>query len=201
MIKLYQFPVSGNSHKVRLMLSLLKLPHEVINVAGAKGEHKSPEFLAMNPFGQVPVLVDGDKVLRDSQAILFYLASQYGQGRWFPADPQEGARVVSWLTVAASEVSRGPGALRLHHLFGRALDVPAAEKLSAELLAVLNDHLSHDEWLVGDQISIADLAMYSYIALAPQAKLDLTPFAPIRAWLHRIQSLPGYVGMDGMFSA
>ncbi|HEX5356165.1 MAG TPA: glutathione S-transferase family protein, partial [Aquabacterium sp.] len=147
------------------MLSLLKLPHEVINVAGAKGEHKSPEFLAMNPFGQVPVLVDGDKVLRDSQAILFYLASQYGQGQWVPADPQEGARVVSWLTVAASEVSRGPGALRLHHLFGRPLDVPAAEKLSAELLAVLNDHLSHGEWLVGHQISIADLAMYSYIAL------------------------------------
>lgn len=201
MIKLYQFPISGNSHKVRLMLSLLKLPHELVNVAGAKGEHKAPAFLAMNPFGQVPVLVDGNVVLRDSQAILFYLAQRYGQGQWFPADAVLGAQVMGWLSVAASEVSRGPGALRLHHLFGRPLDVPTAQKLSADLLAVLDQQLAQGEWLVGAQITIADLAVYSYIALAPQAQLDLTPYAHVRAWLHRIQALPGYVGMDGMFPA
>lgn len=201
MIKLYQFPISGNSHKVRLLLNLLKLPHEVINVAGAQGEHKSPAFLAMNPFGQVPVLVDGDVVLRDSQAILFYLAQRYGQGQWFPADAVLGAQVMGWLSVAASEVSRGPGALRLHYLFGRPLDVPAAEKLSTDLLAVLNQQLALGDWLVGTQITIADLAVYSYIALAPQARLDLTPYTHVVSWLHRIQTLPGYVGMEGMFLA
>lgn len=203
MIKLYQFALSGNCHKVRMLLSFLNLPHEVINVSGAKGEHKSPGFLAMNPFGQVPVLVDGDVVLRDSQAILFYLAQKYGQTsgqpNWMPADPALGAEVTGWLSVASSEVSRGPGMLRMHHKFGRAIDVAATEKISADVLNVLNTHLANRDWLVGSQISIADLAVYAYVALAPEGKVDLQAHAHVVQWLRRIQALPAYVGMDGMF--
>lgn len=203
MIKLYQFALSGNCHKVRMLLSFLNLPHEVINVSGAKGEHKSPEFLAMNPFGQVPVLVDGDVVLRDSQAILFYLAQKYGQAsgqpNWMPADPALGAEVTGWLSVASSEVSRGPGMLRMHHKFGRAIDLAATEKISADVLNVLNTHLANRDWLVGSQISIADLAVYAYVALAPEGKVDLQARAHVVQWLRRIQALPAYVGMEGMF--
>lgn len=205
MIKLYQFALSGNCHKVRMLLSFLNLPHEVIPVSGARGEQKSPEFLAMNPFGQVPVLVDGDIVLRDSQAILFYLAQQYGRERgqthWMPADTALGAEVISWLSVASSEVSRGPGMLRMHHKFGRAIDVAATEKISTDVLSVLNIHLAQREWLVGSAISIADLAVYAYVALAPEGQVDLQPYVNVVSWLRRIQTLPAYVGMEGMFLA
>lgn len=205
MIELYQFALSGNCHKVRMLLSLLNLPHRIINISGAKNEQKSPEFLAMNPFGQVPVLVDGDVVLRDSQAILFYLAQKYGpatgQAHWLPSDPALGAEVVAWLSVASNEVSRGPGMLRMHHKFGRAIDVAATEKISADLLGVLNTHLAQRPWLVGSSISIADLAVYAYVALAPEGKIELLPYAHIVNWLHRIQALPAYVGMEGMFQA
>lgn len=87
MIRLYEFALSGNCHKVRLMLSLLGLPYESVLVSGANREHKSAAFLAMNPLGQVPVLTDGDLVVRDSQAILVYLASRYGGPTWWPQDP------------------------------------------------------------------------------------------------------------------
>lgn len=82
MIKLYGHEVSGNSYKVRLLLSLLNLKYEWIKVDLLNGEHKSPEFLALNPFGQVPLLVDGDTILADAQSILVYLARQYGGDQW-----------------------------------------------------------------------------------------------------------------------
>lgn len=111
MIKLHQFELSGHCHKARVMLRLLKLPHELVNVDGARLEHKSETHLAKNPFGQVPVLEDGDLLIRDSQAILYYLAVRYGEGRWLPTSPALGAEVMAWLSVASAEVSAGPGAL------------------------------------------------------------------------------------------
>lgn len=205
MIKLYQFALSGNCHKVRMLLSFLNLPHEVVNVSGAKAEHKSAEFLALNPFGQVPLLVDGDAVIRDSQAILFYLAQKYGslmgQAHWLPTDPASTAEVVSWLSVAANEISRGPGMLRMHHKFGRAIDVVATEKITSDALTVLDAHLGNRTWLVGTEITIADLAVYAYVALAPEGRVDLSRYPHVLKWLQQVQSRPAYVGMDGMFSA
>lgn len=200
MIKLYNFPASGNCHKVRLLLSLLNLPHEVVPVAGAKAEHKSPGFLAMNPFGQVPVLEDGEVVLRDSQAILYYLAQRYGEGRWMPNDVAEAAQVMAWLSVASSEVSRGPGMLRLHHKFGRPIDVAQSQRVTSELLDILDAHLSHQQWLVGAQVSIADIAVYPYIALAPEGQVDLSPHPHVLDWLRRIRSTFDPVGMPGMIT-
>jgi glutathione S-transferase len=84
MIKLYGHAISGNSHKARLMLSLLKLDYEWIEVDLMTGEHKSPAYLAMNPFGKVPLLVDGETRVSDAQAILVYLARQYGDDLWLP---------------------------------------------------------------------------------------------------------------------
>lgn len=89
--------------------------------------------------------------------------------------------------------------LRMHHKFGRAIDVAATEKISADVLNVLNTHLANRDWLVGSQISIADLAVYAYVALAPEGKVDLQAHAHVVQWLRRIQALPAYVGMEGMF--
>lgn len=200
-MKLHQFPLSGNSHKIRLMLGLLGLPYEAINVSGAQGQHKAPAFLAMNPFGQVPVLEDGDVVVRDSQAILVYLAQAYGAGKWWPQDAASAAAVVAWLSTAANEVARGPNLLRLHHKFGRAIDVDAAVQVTQSLLALLNEQLQKREWLVGASATIADVAIYPYIALAPEGQVDLAPYPHVLRWLDRVQALPGYVGMDGMAPA
>ncbi|MBB2487517.1 glutathione S-transferase family protein [Mitsuaria sp. WAJ17] len=197
-MKLYHFPLSGNAHKVRLMLSMLSLPHEVAVPTG--GAHKQPEFLAMNPFGQVPVLVDGEVVVRDSQAILVYLAARYGGPAWWPEDPARLAAVQGWLSTAANEVSHGPALLRMHRKFGRSIDLEATTQRSLALLYLLDDQLRTQPWLVpGDQPSIADLAVYPYIALAPEGGLELSPHVHLMAWLSRMQALPGHVDMPGLW--
>jgi glutathione S-transferase len=201
MIKLYQFQLSGNCHKVRLMLSLLAAPFQAIDVSGAEREYKSTEFLELNPFGQVPVLVHGDVVVRDSQAILAYLGQTFGYGTWWPKQASAMAEVVAWLATAANEVAHGPNLLRLQHRFGRVIDVPAAEAISQNLLAILESRLNGKQWLVGSAVTVADVAMYPYIALAPEAHIDLQAFPEVQSWLARIQALPGYIGMPGMLGS
>ncbi len=197
-MKLYHFPVSGNSFKVRLLLSMLRLPHELVVPTG--GTHKQPDFLAMNPFGQVPVLVDGDVVLRDSQAILVYLAARYGGPDWWPEDPARLAAIQGWLSTAANEVAHGPALLRMHRKFGRPIDLEATTQRSLALLRVLDMQLRTQAWLVaGGEPSIADLAVYPYIALAPEGGVDLSSHVHVLAWLSRVQALPGHVDMPGLW--
>jgi glutathione S-transferase len=107
-IRLHRMALSGHCHRVELFLSLLRLPHELIDVDLAAGEHKSPAFLARNPFGQVPVLEDGDVTLADSNAILVYLEGRYAPGAWLPKEPLAAARVQRWLSVAAGPLAFGP---------------------------------------------------------------------------------------------
>ncbi len=199
MITLHEFLASGHCHKVRLLLALLELPYTSIVVDGNSQAHKSPEFLKMNPFGEVPVLTDGAVVLHDSQAILYYLAQTYRKGAWVPDDTIAAARVVAWLSTAANEMTRGPNALRLHHKFNRALDEATAIAVTKDLFKMLELYLSQHVWLVGAAPTIADIAMYPYLALAPEGKWDLAPYPQVRAWLGRVRALPGYVGMTGMY--
>jgi len=201
MLKLYEFTVSGNAHKVRLLLSLLGLEYQSIAVNGSEKQHKSAEFLAMNPFGQVPVLTDGDVILRDSQAILVYLARQYGDAYWLPNAAKDLAQVTAWLATAANELAWGPSRLRVHYKFGRAINVAESEQITANLLNILAAQLAKSDWLALDHLTIADIAMYPYIALAPEGNIDLSAYPAIIAWLRRIQALPGYVGMSGMWEA
>lgn len=198
MIELYEFELSGNCHKVRLFLSLLGLPYKSHVLKGAEREQKSEQHLVMNPFGQVPVLKDGDIVIRDSQAILVYLARAYANEEWFPNDPGQAAEIVAWLSTAANEVARGPNSLRLHHKFGRKIDIEDATLITENLLQVLNTHLRDRPWLATNTITIADLAVYPYIALANEGGVDLTPFVHVEKWLERIAVLPGFVAMPGI---
>lgn len=194
-IKLYNFPKSGHAHRIELMLSLLNLPTELIFVDLAKGEHKQPEFLAINPFGQVPVIDDNGTVLADSNAILVYLAKAYGGEHWLPQDPLGAARVQRWLSVAAGPLAFGPAAARLVTVFGAAFNTDEVIGRAHSLLKVMDAELGKILYLTGDHATIADVANYSYIAHAPEGNVSLQPYANVRAWLARIEALPGFVPM------
>ena len=201
MIELYEFGLSGNCHKVRLLLSLLGIEYDSRMLNGAEREQKTAEFLDYNPFGQVPVLKDDDIIIRDSQAILVYLARAYGADDWFPVDAKKAALVTEWLSTAANEIAHGPGALRLHYKFGREINIAEAARVSDTVLKVLDKHLVKNDWLATGTITIADIAVYPYIALAHEGKVDLTPFIYIRNWLGRIEMLSGYAAMPGIKSS
>ncbi|MNO78140.1 Maleylpyruvate isomerase [compost metagenome] len=194
-IKLYNFPRSGHAHRVELMLSLLKLPTELILVDLAKGEHKQPAYLALNAFGQVPVIDDQGVVLADSNAILVYLAQKYGNGRWLPADPVGAAKVQRWLSVAAGPIAFGPARARLITVFGAPYNAAEVVAYAHTVLKVIDHELADTPYLAGTDPTIADVAAYSYIAHAPEGNVSLDEYANIRAWLARIEALPGFVGM------
>ncbi|WP_130902658.1 glutathione S-transferase [Pseudomonas sp. Sample_23] len=195
-VKLYRHPLSGHSHRVELMLSLLDVPTELLFVDLMKGAHKTPEFLALNRFGQVPVIDDNGTVLADSNGILVYLASKYGNGQWLPSDPVEQAKVQRWLSVAAGQISSGPATARLITVFGAGYDAADAIKRSHALLQVMEDELANSAFLAGDKATVADVAAYTYVAHAPEGNVSLEDYPNVRAWLARVKALPKFVGMQ-----
>jgi glutathione S-transferase len=199
MMKLYGNELSGNSYKVRLLLKLLGLNYEWIKVDLLKGEQKAPEYLALNPFGQVPALIDGDIRLADAQAILVYLARQYGGESWLPSDAVSLARIVRWLSTTAGEIRQGLEFARRYYLFNATyVNIDHAQQKAEFILQQLNQHLSIRNWLECDRPTIADIAVYPYIALAPDGKIDLMPYPHVLAWIDRIKQLPGYIPMVGL---
>lgn len=199
MIKLYGHELSGNSYKVKLMLSLLGLDYEWIKVDLMATAHKQSEFLALNPFGQIPVLVDGEVVLADAQAILVYLARQYGGEQWLPLKAEPMSRVIRWLSTTAGEIRQGLESARLYHLFNVTnINIERALQKSEFILTQLNAHLAEREWLELGHPTISDVAVFPYVALAGDGKISLNNYPHILAWCLRIQNLPGFVGMMGI---
>ncbi len=196
-MKLYDFPLSGHSHRVRAMLGLLSIDYEKYVVDLPNGEHKTPEFMAINPLGQVPALTDGDSNLRDSTAILTYLALKYDEARqWLPADPVLAAEVQSWLSASVHEVFDGPCVARLIKLFNYDSDLEQAIQKSHTVFSQLFEpHLAKHQWLVGDSPTIADIANYSYIARVNEGDVSLDKYPFINAWLKRIEALEGFEPM------
>jgi glutathione S-transferase len=195
--KLYRHALSGHAHRAELLLSLLDVDAELIDVDLAAGAHKREEFLARNRFGQVPVLEDGEVTIADSNAILAYLASKYDASRrWLPAEPMAAAEVQRFLSVAAGQVAFGPAAARLVNVFGAGLDHSRALEIAHGVLAVLDAHLEGRQWLATNHPTIADVANYAYIAHAPEGDVSLEAYPNVRAWLARIESLPGFVPMQ-----
>lgn len=195
-IKLYRHPLSGHAHRVELMLALLNLPTELVFVDLANGAHKKAEYLAINAFGQVPVIDDNGTLLSDSNAILVYLAKQYGSGSWQLNDPLHEARVQRWLSVAAGQVAYGPAAARLITVFGASFNADEVITRAHILLKVMETELAASPFLAGREPSIADVANYSYIAHAPEGNVSLDAYPNVRAWLQRIEALPGFVPMQ-----
>ena len=194
-IRLYRHALSGHSHRAELFLSLLSLPFERIDIDLAAGAHKQPEFLKINPFGQLPAIDDDGVTIPDSNAILVYLATKYADSSWLPRDPEGAAAVQRWLSVAAGQIAYGPAAARLVNVFGAKLDHDPAKMIANNLFKLMETHLEGRKFLVGDSPTIADVAGYSYIAHAPEGDVSLQPYPHIRAWLTRIEQLPGFVPM------
>jgi glutathione S-transferase len=193
-LKLHRHPLSGHSHRAQLALSLMGLPHELIEVDLMKGAHKSPEFVKLSPFGQVPVLDDDGTIVFDSNAILVYLATKYdADRRWLPRDPKGQADVQAWLSVSAGQIAYGPAAARLITVFGAKLNADDVIGRSHGLLKVMDAQLATRSFLVGNEATLADMAGYSYISAAPEGNVDLAGYARVRAWLARVEALPGFV--------
>lgn len=196
-ITLYRHALSGHSHRVETFLSILGLPADIVDVDLANGAHKQADYLAKNRFGQVPVLEDGSDTLSDSNAILVYLATRYDASRtWLPEDLVAAAEVHRFLSVAAGKIAYGPAAARLVNVFGATLDHDNAINTAHAVLADLDAHLAGRNWLVTEQPTIADIANYAYIAHAPEGDVSLEDYANVRAWLQRIEQLPGFVPMQ-----
>lgn len=193
-LKLYRHALSGHCHRVELALALMGLPHDLVDVNLQAREHKTPEFLARHPFGQLPVLDDGGQVVWDSTAILVYLATKFdGAGRWLPQDAAGRAAVQAWLSVASGLIAFGPAAARLVTLFGAPFQADEVVGRAHGLFQVMEGELAHRPFLVGNQATLADIAAYSYIANAPEGNVDLAAYPALRGWLARIEALPGFV--------
>ena len=193
-IRIHNFPLSGHCHRVELFAKLTGINHELVFVDLAAGEHKKEPFLSLNPAGKVPVIEDGNVVLADSNAILVYLARKYAPD-WLPKDPVEEAQVQRFLSMAANEIANGPAAARLVTVFGAPLDADRAKTIAAYVFDILEKHLDNREWLVGSKPTIADVAIYTYTAHAPEGNVSLEPYPNIRAFLKRVEALPGFAAM------
>ena len=197
-MKLYDLELSGNCYKVRLFAALAKIPLELVPVDFMGGEHKRPPLTDLNPWGELPILEDGKVVLRDSQAILVYLATQYGDENWLSRDAVGLGEVAQWLSTAANEIQNGPGAARLVDKFGYAIDKANTLQRAARILPLIEAHLAAHQWLALGRPTIADCAVMPYVALAPEGGISLEAYPNIRQWIARIKALPGFIPMPGI---
>ncbi|HYC53902.1 MAG TPA: glutathione S-transferase family protein [Candidatus Binatia bacterium] len=195
MLRLYDFLDSGNGYKVRLLLMQLAIPYELTEVDILSGQTRTPEFLARNPNGRIPLLEleDGSR-LAESNAILFFLAEgtpMLAQDRW-----QRG-QVLQWMFFEqySHEPNIATSRFLLRHTAAddprRAL-LPAKKTAGEAALGVMEGHLCRHTWFVGERYGIADIALYAYTHVADEGGFDLQPYAAIRAWMDRVRSQPSH---------
>jgi len=197
-MKLYDRELSGNCHRVRLLLALLGKPYEKVAVNTQAGENRTPQYLAINPRGQVPALVDGDFTVWDSQAILVYLARAYGGERWLPTDAKGMAEVMQWMAVSENEVLYGLARARAMEKFKAPGDIEPCRQMGHRIRGVIDAHLATRDWLACARLTIADIACFPYVGLAPEGGVALDAYGNVGGWIERIKALPGYVGMPGL---
>jgi len=193
-MKLYITQTSGNAWKVRLLLSMLKVPYETVMLDTKAGDLRKPEFLALNPRGQVPVLVDGDNVIWDSTACLVYLARKHGGESWLPVDAVGLAEIQQWLALSNNELHYGVQWGRGLKIGIRSVgDYNEYANYARNGLAVLEKRLKSNEWLACGRLTIADLACYCYTSVAPEGGFDLEAYPSVAAWVKRVEALPGWI--------
>ena len=197
MITLYGGPLSGNAYKVRLLLNLLGLEFEETVVNLQTRENQADSFLALNPRGQIPTLVDGEVTIWDSQAILVYLARRCGEA-WLPVEPAAMAEVMQWLAVAENELLFGLARARAVKCFGRDFDLASCQAYGRAGLKVLEQRLAEHRWLAAGKPTIADIACMPYAALSYMGDIPLDDYPAVRAWIDRVRALPGFIAMKGI---
>ena len=187
-MRLHDHAASGNCYKARLLLSLLDLPYERVEVDIFAGDTLTDEYAALNPVRETPVLeLDDGTTIAQSNAILAYLA--HGTA-YLPADRLGQAQVHPWLAFEQERVMGGIGGPRFRRLTGRP-EIPGRLETGREALAVLDAHLDGRDWLVGDGPTIADVSVFAYAHVAPDAGLEIPPH--VAAWMGRLRGLGGFV--------
>ena len=206
MIRLYDYPLSGNGYKVRLLAAILGVELELIPVDFFPGRaHREPEFLRINPLGQIPVLEDESLRLRDAQAILVYLAAKYDpSGAWYPGDPATLGKVSMWLAFA-DRITATASAARLHDAMHYDFDIERCRAGAHALFRVLDEHLWFAEaagaqWIVtNDHPTIADIACFPYVMLSEEGGIAREDYPAIRRWTDRVKGIKGFITMPGIF--
>ena len=198
MIRLHDYPLSGNCYKVRLLLAQLDISYERIEWDTRAGETRTPEFSRINPAGKVPVLETEDgKLLPESDAILFYLA----EGTPFlPQDRFERAQVLRWMSFEQSVHQPNLAIARFIVQFMEMNDelqkmLRQKQKAGYVALGLMEGHLEDHDFLVEDRYTVADISLYAYTHVAHEGGFDLRPFPAVRAWLERVAARPAYVPM------
>ncbi len=199
MLTLYSSQSSGNSYKVRLLLAKLHRAFRLVEVDIFAGENRTPEFLAMNPEGRVPLLAVDGRHLSESNAILFYLARDT---RFLPDDPLDVAETLRWMFFEQNSHEPGIAAARfwLRQVRGgrdlRTHDVDRWMEEGYAALKTMERHLSKHAFFVGDTVTVADIALYAHTHMAEEGEFSLEGFPAVRCWLRRMAALPDHVDME-----
>ena len=199
MLRLYDNHLSGNGYKPRLLLAHLGRTYERIEVDSLKGETRTPEFLARNPNGRIPVLeLDDSTCLAESNAILFYLAEG---SPFLPADRLGRALALQWMFF--EQYSHEPCIAVARHWIqhmemteAQRAQLPEKQAGGRAALAVMERHLGESDWFGGDAMSIADFALYAYTHVADEGGFNLAEYPAVGAWLARVAEQPGHVPMN-----
>jgi glutathione S-transferase len=209
MITLYNWDLSVNCYKQRLMMSILGVDYDSVPIDFFPGwEHKSPEFKKINPLGHIPVIVDDGYMLRDAHAILVYLATKYdSSAQWYPVgDPELLGETASWMLFAEGTTNTASAA-RLHVNLGYDFDIDAVRDGAHRLFRVLDEHLWFREkegleWVVAAaHPTIADLAIFPDVMLSEEGGVSRQDYPAVRRWTDRIRRLDGFTTMPGMYPA
>lgn len=197
-MKIYGDIQSGNCYKIKLLVEILSIDHEWIVVDILKGETQSPEYRVKNPAGKIPLLeLDDGRTLSESNAILNYLATD---SVLLPNNPFIRAKILQWQFF--EQYSHEPY-IAVARFIAKYLGLPA-DRLEEykqkqdgghKALKVMEQQLSTTPYLVGDELTIADISLYGYTHVADEGGFDLTNYPSINAWIERIQATPNYVGM------
>lgn len=198
-MKLYTHPLSGNAYKSELLLSHLGAEFEKVNIDIFKGEHQTEEFTVLNPNRKIPVLVDGDFVMWESNALLFYIGCKFAPNPYLPEDPEGFGRVAQWVLFGKTTLDTPLALARFwtKYLPPEKVDAAALEQKRTEgraVLKVLNGCLKGREFLA-DGYTIADIACYPYVALAHEGEIDISAYPEVSKWVGRVESQPGFVSM------
>ena len=199
MIRLYDNHTSGNGYKPRLLLAHLGQSYERVEIDILKGESRTPEFLAMNPNGRIPVLrLEDGTCLAESNAILWYLAEG---SRFLPEDPLARALALQWMFF--EQYSHEPNVAVARHWLrhvemtgAQRAQLPAKQEGGRAALAVMERHLGQRLWFGAETMTVADIALYAYTHVAGEGGFDLSDYPNVTAWLARVAAQPGHVPMD-----
>ncbi len=192
-IKLYRYEMSGHCHRVQLMMSLLEIPYQTIDIE-RDGSNQPEDFLSISPMGQVPVIDDNGFKLADSNGILIYLVKKYSpNSNWLPDDVEMAGKIQRWLSIVSGELVSGPAIARFSKIYNVVIDYETVKKKSLALLSMLDSSLKDSDFVTGNTLNIADIALYTYVAHAPEGGIKLDSFPNIIKWIKNIESLEHFV--------